>query len=41
MFEGLLGAVYLDSRGDIVRDVFQRLGHWEVLEHIVNHNTDI
>ena len=43
MFESLLGAVYLDSRGDldIVRDVLQRLGHWEVLERIVNRDTDV
>ena len=43
MFESLLGAVYLDSRGDldIVRDVLRRLGHWEVLESIVNRDTDV
>jgi endoribonuclease Dicer len=43
MFESLLGAVYLDSRGDldIVRDVLRRLGHWEVLERIVNHDTAV
>ena len=43
MFESLLGAVYLDSHGnlDIVRDVLRRLGHWEVLERIVNCNTDV
>ena len=43
MFESLLGAVYLDSRGDldIVRDVLRRLGHWEVLERIVNRGTDV
>jgi hypothetical protein len=43
MFESLLGAVYLDSRGDldIVRDVLRRLGHWEVLERIVNRDTDV
>jgi endoribonuclease Dicer len=43
MFESLLGAVYLDSRGDldIVRDVLRRLGHWEVLERIVKHDTDV
>ena len=43
MFESLLGAVYLDSHGnlDIVRDVLRRLGHWEVLERIVNRDTDV
>ena len=43
MFESLLGAVYLDSRGDldIVRDVLRRLGHWEVLERIVNCDMDV
>ena len=43
MFESLLGAVYLDSRGDLdtVRDVLRRLGHWEVLESIVNRDTDV
>jgi endoribonuclease Dicer len=43
MFESLLGAVYLDSRGDldIVRDVLRRLGHWEVLERIVDRDTDV
>jgi dsRNA-specific ribonuclease len=43
MFESLLGAVFLDSRGDldIVRDVLRRLGHWEVLERIVNRDTDV
>ncbi len=43
MFESLLGAVYLDSRGDldIVRDVLQRLGHWKVLERIVDCDTDV
>jgi dsRNA-specific ribonuclease len=43
MFESLLGAVYLDSRGDldIVRDVLRRLGHWEVLERIVNRDMDV
>jgi endoribonuclease Dicer len=43
MFESLLGAVYLDSRGDldIVRDVLRRLGHWEVLERIVNRDTNV
>ena len=43
MFESLLGAVYLDSRGDldVVRDVLRRLGHWEVLERIVSRDTDV
>ena len=43
MFESLLGAVYLDSCGDldIVRDVLRRLGHWEVLERIINRDTDV
>jgi dsRNA-specific ribonuclease len=43
MLESLLGAVYLDSHGDldIVRDVLRRLGHWEVLERIVNRDTDV
>ena len=43
MFESLLGAVYLDSCGDldIVRDVLRHLGHWEVLERIVNRDTDV
>jgi len=43
MFESLLGAVYLDSHGDLdtVRDVLRRLGHWEVLERIVNRDTDV
>ena len=43
MFESLLGAVYLDSHGDldIVRDVLRRLGHWEVLERIVNRDMDV
>ena len=43
MFESLLGAVYLDSRGDldIVRDVLRHLGHWKVLERIVNRDTDV
>jgi endoribonuclease Dicer len=43
MFESLLGAVYLDSRGDldVVRDVLRRLGHWEVLERIVKCDVDV
>jgi endoribonuclease Dicer len=43
MFESLLGAVYLDSLGDldITRDVLRRLGHWEILERIVEHNMDV
>ena len=43
MFESLLGAVFLDSRGDldIVRDVLRRLGHWEVLERIVKCDMDV
>jgi endoribonuclease Dicer len=43
MFESLLGAVYLDSLGDIdiVRGVLRRLGHWEVLERIVNCDMDV
>jgi len=40
MFESLLGAVYLDSLGnlDVTREVLRRLGHWEVLESIVAHD---
>ena len=43
MFESLLGAIYLDSRGDldIVLDVLRRLGHWEVLERIVDSDTNV
>ncbi|KAI9458495.1 P-loop containing nucleoside triphosphate hydrolase protein [Russula earlei] len=43
MFESLLGAVYLDSNGDldIVRNVLRLLGHWEVLERIVEHDMDV
>ncbi|KAF8267333.1 hypothetical protein EI94DRAFT_1786492 [Lactarius quietus] len=43
MFESLLGAVYLDSLGDldVTRDVLRRLGHWEVLEHIVARDMDV
>ena len=43
MFESLLGAVYLDSFGnlDVVRDVLRRLGHWEVLERIVERDVDV
>ena len=43
MFESLLGAVYLDSRGDldVVRNVLRRLGHWDVLERIVSRDTDV
>jgi endoribonuclease Dicer len=39
----LLGAVYLDSRGDleVVRGVLRRLGHWEVLEHIVTRDMNV
>jgi endoribonuclease Dicer len=40
MFESLLGAVYLDSLGnlDVTREVLRRLGHWEVLERIVTRD---
>ncbi|KAH9978359.1 P-loop containing nucleoside triphosphate hydrolase protein [Russula compacta] len=43
MFESLLGAVYLDSLGnlDVVRNVLRRLGHWEVLERIVERDVDV
>ena len=43
MVESLLGAVYLDSRGDleVVRGVLRRLGHWEVLERIVERDSDV
>ncbi|KAH9954942.1 hypothetical protein BC827DRAFT_913914 [Russula dissimulans] len=43
MFESLLGAVYLDSQGDLdlVRNVLRRLGHWRVLERIVKHEIDV
>ena len=43
MVESLLGAIYLDSRGDLetVRGVLRRLGHWEVLERIVERDTDV
>jgi endoribonuclease Dicer len=43
MVESLLGAVFLDSCGDleVVRGVLRRLGHWEVLERIVERNTDV
>ena len=43
MLESLLGAVYLNSREDlnIVQDVLRRLGHWEVLECIINHDMDV
>ena len=43
MVESLLGAVYLDSCGDleVVRGVLRRLGHWEVLERIVERDTDV
>lgn len=43
MVESLLGAVYLDSLGDleVVRGVLRRLGLWEVLEHIVEDDTDV
>jgi endoribonuclease Dicer len=43
LFESLLGAVYLDSMGDldVTRDVLRRLGHWEILERIVDRDTDV
>lgn len=43
MFESLLGAVYLDSLGDldVTREVLRRLGHWEVLERIVARDMDV
>ena len=43
MFESLLGAVYLDSLGDldVTRDVLRRLGHWEILERIVACDMDV
>ena len=43
MFESLLGAVYLDSLGDldVTREVLRRLGHWEVLERIVACDMDV
>ena len=43
MFESLLGAVYLDSHGDleVVRGVLRHLGHWEVLERIVECDMDV
>jgi dsRNA-specific ribonuclease len=43
MVESLLGAVYLDSRGNLkaVRGVLQRLGHWDVLERIVERDIDV
>jgi endoribonuclease Dicer len=43
MFESLLGAVYLDSLGDleVTRDVLRRLGHWEILEGIVERDMDV
>jgi len=43
MVESLLGAVYLDSHGDleVVRGVLRRLGHWEVLERIVERDSDV
>jgi len=43
MVESLLGAVYLDSCGDLeaVRGVLRRLGHWEVLERIVERDSDV
>jgi endoribonuclease Dicer len=43
MFESLLGAVYLDSLGDldVTREVLRRLGHWEVLERIVTRDMDV
>jgi len=43
MFESLLGAVYLDSLGDldVVRNVLRRLGHWDILERIVEHDMDV
>jgi dsRNA-specific ribonuclease len=43
MVESLLGAVYLDSCGDleVVRGVLRRLGLWEVLERIVERDTDV
>ena len=43
MVESLLGAVYLDSRGDfeVVRGVLRRLGHWEVLERIVERDMHV
>ncbi|KAI0299668.1 hypothetical protein B0F90DRAFT_1727667 [Multifurca ochricompacta] len=43
MFESLLGAVFLDSRGDldVTREVLRRLGHWEILERIVGQDMDV
>ncbi|KAH8992590.1 P-loop containing nucleoside triphosphate hydrolase protein [Lactarius hatsudake] len=43
MFESLLGAVYLDSLGDLdtTREVLRRLGHWEVVERIVACDMDV
>lgn len=43
MFESLLGAVYLDSLGDleVTKGVLRRLGHWEVLERIVACGMDV
>ncbi|KAI0260638.1 hypothetical protein BC834DRAFT_831469 [Gloeopeniophorella convolvens] len=43
MLESLLGAVFLDSKGDlnIVRGVLRRLGLFEILERIVTDEVDV
>lgn len=43
MVESLIGAVFLDSKGnwDIVRDVLRILGIWEVLERIVRDDVEV
>ncbi|KAK7677717.1 hypothetical protein QCA50_019269 [Cerrena zonata] len=43
MIESLLGAVFLDSRGDLnaVRRVLNKLGHQAIMEHIVRDDVDV
>ncbi|KZP21485.1 P-loop containing nucleoside triphosphate hydrolase protein [Athelia psychrophila] len=43
LIESLLGAIYLDSDGnlDVIRDVLRTLGVWPILEHIVRDGVDV
>ncbi|KZP10713.1 P-loop containing nucleoside triphosphate hydrolase protein [Athelia psychrophila] len=43
LIESLLGAIYLDSDGnlEVIRDVLRTLGIWPILEHIVRDNVDV
>ncbi|CAK5269354.1 unnamed protein product [Mycena citricolor] len=43
MIESLVGAVFLDSQGDldVVRGVLRKLGHLQILEHVVARDMDV